>query len=145
MMIETKSCQKVLLLAGDTMSRVVNQNDSTVAPLFGDAGSSTLIENGGKDSFFSLHSDGKKFDTIIQPKGAFREPSEEIINDKRVFETSETRGLKDLYMDGAGVFNFSIEIEPKAIEELKPFLIARGVPGAEDIPDRITYNPLIKI
>jgi beta-carotene hydroxylase len=35
--------------------------------------------------------------------------------------------------------------EPKAIEELKPFLIARGVPGAKDIPDRITYNPLIKI
>ena len=35
--------------------------------------------------------------------------------------------------------------EPKAIEELKPFLIARGVPGAEEIPDRITYNPLIKI
>ena len=35
--------------------------------------------------------------------------------------------------------------EPKAIEALKPFLIARGVPGAEDIPDRITYNPLIKI
>ena len=35
--------------------------------------------------------------------------------------------------------------EPKAIEELKPFLIARGVPGAEEIPDRIKYNPLIKI
>ena len=35
--------------------------------------------------------------------------------------------------------------EPKAIEELKPFLITRGVPGAENIPDRITYNPLIKI
>ena len=35
--------------------------------------------------------------------------------------------------------------EPKAIEELKPFLIAKGVPGAEDIPDRITYNPLIKL
>ena len=35
--------------------------------------------------------------------------------------------------------------EPKAIEALKPFLIARGVPGAEEIPDRVTYNPLIKI
>jgi len=23
-------------------------------------------------------------------------------------------------------------------------LVARRVPGAEDIPDRITYNPLIK-
>ena len=35
--------------------------------------------------------------------------------------------------------------EPKAIEALKPFLIARGVPGAETIPERVTYNPLIKI
>ena len=35
--------------------------------------------------------------------------------------------------------------EPKAIEELKPFLIARKVPGADQIPDRITLNPLIKI
>ena len=35
--------------------------------------------------------------------------------------------------------------EPKAIEALKPFLIARGVPGAEEIPERVTYDPLIKI
>ena len=35
--------------------------------------------------------------------------------------------------------------EPKAIEALKPILIARGVPGADQIPDRITNNPLIKI
>ena len=35
--------------------------------------------------------------------------------------------------------------EPKAIEALKPFLIARKVPGAENIPDRIEHNPLIKL
>ena len=35
--------------------------------------------------------------------------------------------------------------EPKAIETLKPFLIARKVPGADQIPDRVTFNPLIKI
>jgi len=35
--------------------------------------------------------------------------------------------------------------EPRAVEALKPFLIARGVPGAEEIPERVTYNPLIKI
>ena len=35
--------------------------------------------------------------------------------------------------------------EPKAIEALKPFLIARKVPGANNIPDRVTLNPLIKI
>ena len=35
--------------------------------------------------------------------------------------------------------------EPKAIEVLKPFLVARKVPGAEQIPDRVTLNPLINI
>ena len=35
--------------------------------------------------------------------------------------------------------------EPKAIEALKPFLVARKVPGADQIPDRVTFNPLIKM
>ena len=35
--------------------------------------------------------------------------------------------------------------EPKAIEALKPFLVARKVPGADQIPERITLNPLINI
>ena len=30
--------------------------------------------------------------------------------------------------------------EPKAIEALKPFMIARGIPGAEDLPDKISYK-----
>ena len=34
--------------------------------------------------------------------------------------------------------------EPKAIEALKPFLLARGIPGSREIPDKISYNPLIK-
>ena len=35
--------------------------------------------------------------------------------------------------------------EPKAVEALKPFLISRKVPGANNIPDRVTLNSLIKI
>ena len=35
--------------------------------------------------------------------------------------------------------------EPKAVEALKQFLIAKGVPGAEDIPEKISFNPLIKL
>ncbi|MGB0753155.1 MAG: stearoyl-CoA 9-desaturase, partial [Gammaproteobacteria bacterium] len=34
--------------------------------------------------------------------------------------------------------------EPEAIIALKPFLLARGVPGAEQIPDKINYRSLIK-
>ena len=33
--------------------------------------------------------------------------------------------------------------EAKAMEALKPFLVARGVAGAEDIPDRVQFNPLM--
>ncbi len=32
--------------------------------------------------------------------------------------------------------------EPKAIEALKPFMIERGIPGAEDLPDKISYKTL---
>jgi beta-carotene hydroxylase len=35
--------------------------------------------------------------------------------------------------------------EPKAIEALKPFLLARDIPGSRNIPDKISYNPLIKL
>jgi len=35
--------------------------------------------------------------------------------------------------------------EPKAIEALRPFMIARGIPGADRIPERIKNNPLTKL
>ena len=35
--------------------------------------------------------------------------------------------------------------EPKAIEALKPFLVARKVLGADQIPDRVSLNRLIRI
>lgn len=120
MMIETGSCKKVLLLAGDTISKIVNPLDTNVAPLFGDAGSATLVELSDTEtkSYFALHANGAKFDTIIQPQGAFRIPTKELFNDKQIFEVSEKRGLNHLYMNGADVFNFSIETEPQAISEI---------------------------
>ncbi|MBD1152580.1 ketoacyl-ACP synthase III [Pelagibacterales bacterium SAG-MED22] len=120
MMVETNSCEKVLVLVGDTLSRVVNPLDTNVAALFGDAGTATLVikSNEEQNSFFSLHTNGLKFDTIIQPQGAFRKPTKNIINDEKVFKISDKRLLNNLYMNGAEVFNFSIEEEPKAIKEI---------------------------
>ena len=34
--------------------------------------------------------------------------------------------------------------EPKAMEALRPYLIARGVPGAEDIPEKVRFNQLVR-
>jgi len=120
MMIESGGCKNVLLLAGDTLSKVVNPKDSNVASLFGDAGTATLIGRSSKieKSFFKINTNGKKFDTIIQPKGAFRVPTNKQINDERIFNIIDNRGLSDLYMDGSEVFNFSIQTEPNAINEI---------------------------
>ncbi len=133
MMIETGGCERVLVLAGDTLSRVVNPLDSNVAPLFGDAGTATLVQRSEDEekSFFTLHTNGKKFDTIIQPEGAFRVPSKEQINDTKIFDTSDKRGLDNLYMDGPEVFNFSIMTEPKAINEILEI--------SESTPESIDY------
>lgn len=33
--------------------------------------------------------------------------------------------------------------EPKAMEALRPFIIERGIPGAEEIPEKVRFNPLM--
>ena len=57
--------RKVLLLNGETRSRIYHPKDQT-AFLFGDGGTACLIEkrNDFKPSFFSLNSDGSKQDLI---------------------------------------------------------------------------------
>jgi 3-oxoacyl-[acyl-carrier-protein] synthase-3 len=120
MMIASQTCKKVLLLAGDTLSKCVNKRDRSTAPLFGDAGTATLIETSELDNFsyFSLHTDGSGAKYIIQPAGGFRKPNSiesavETINDEGNY-----RCENDLAMNGGEVFNFSIKTEPAAINEI---------------------------
>ena len=74
MLIEINSAEKVLLLAGDTMSKNVNLFDTSSRPLFGDAGTATLVEKHKEiqDSFFTVNTDGSGYDSIIIPAGGFR-------------------------------------------------------------------------
>ncbi|MEM8769412.1 MAG: fatty acid desaturase [Pseudomonadota bacterium] len=53
-------------------------------------------------------------------------------------QSMQTHVIHHLY---PGIPHFD---EPKAMEALKPFMVARGVPGAEEIPERVRFNPLIK-
>lgn len=99
--------RNVLLCAGDTLSKVINPHDSNTAPIFGDAGSATLISKGKNDSFFSLYADGKGWNNIILPNSGFNKSYFPKIPHDQYF-----------YMDGAEVFNFSIDKEPKAIQNI---------------------------
>lgn len=120
MMIESGGCQNVLVLAGDTISRCVNPRDRALAPLFGDAGSATWVGSAeeGMGSWFSLKSDGKGFQHLIVPGGAFRQPSSEETRREETDAEGNVRSGEQLRMNGAEVFNFSIKVEPQAIREI---------------------------
>ncbi|EPD5574681.1 3-oxoacyl-[acyl-carrier-protein] synthase III C-terminal domain-containing protein [Vibrio parahaemolyticus] len=120
MMIETGACKNVLLLAGDTLSKCVNPRDRSTAPLFGDAGSATLISTTEEPSksYFSLHTKGEGSQHIVQPAGGFREPFSEKTREISVDDEGNYRSLNDLYMNGGEVFNFAIKTEPQAITDI---------------------------
>lgn len=120
MMIETGACKNVLLLAGDTLSKCVNPRDRSTAPLFGDAGSATLISTTEEPSksYFSLHTNGEGSQHIVQPAGGFREPFSEKTREISVDDEGNYRSLNDLYMNGGEVFNFAIKTEPQAITDI---------------------------
>lgn len=120
-LIENGGCKKVLLICGDTLSKYINPLDSNLAPIIGDGVSATLLELQEKKqekSFFDLGTEGKKFYQLIIPEGASRIPDPQIIPEPKIWETSEKRNLRQLYMDGSEIFNFAIMQEPKAFLEI---------------------------
>lgn len=123
MMVECGGCESVMLLAGDTMSRCVNPRDRAVAPLFGDAGSATLVTRATEPSpaHFCLHTDGKGAAHIMIPAGGFRMPRSAATAEETTDEHGNVRSFDDFAMNGAEVFNFSIKVEPAAITEILAF------------------------
>ncbi len=119
-LIDSGGAKRVLMLCGDTLSHFVNPLDSSLAPIIGDGVSATLLEYTQEtlSAYFELGSDGTRFDKLIIPQGACRIPNKAIITDPKVWETSESRGLHNLYMDGTEIFNFAIMEEPGAFEKI---------------------------
>ena len=97
-------CRRVLLLAGDTSSRMVDAADRSTALLFGDAGSATAIEAdpSAAPAHFVLGSDGSGAAHIAMAGGGFRDPS----------------GVETLTMDGGEVFGFTLRAVPQLIRSV---------------------------
>ncbi|WP_300446944.1 3-oxoacyl-[acyl-carrier-protein] synthase III C-terminal domain-containing protein [uncultured Helicobacter sp.] len=119
-LIQSRAARNVLLLCGDTLSHYVNPLDSNLAPVIGDGVSASLLTytEEAQEAYFELGSDGSRFYELIIPEGASRKPTREIISESKVWDISESRNLKQLYMDGAAIFSFAISCEPKAFNSL---------------------------
>ena len=70
-MMSAARLKKGLLLVGDTITKLLDENDLSTVPIFSDAGSATAIEfdSHAPDMHFNLQADGSQFDAIHMEKG----------------------------------------------------------------------------
>jgi len=111
-------CKNVLVLAGDTTSKIINSRDRANRLVFGDAGSATLLSEGKSGIGFSIYNDGKGYEDLIVPAGGYRMPFSNKTKLSRTDEDGNLRSKNDLYMNGMNVFNFAISKIPKLIKEI---------------------------
>jgi 3-oxoacyl-[acyl-carrier-protein] synthase-3 len=121
LLISSNSCKNVLLLSGDTSTKLINEKDKSLKMVFGDGASATLIKKGVDELSFIIYSDGSQFDRLIIQDGGCRNPINDNSN-KITFDTDGNgRTLSNLFMDGMAIFNFAIKRVPPLIEEILDF------------------------
>ena len=118
--IQSGNIKKVLLMAGDKSTISTNYEDKSTFPLFGDAGSATLLEfdETAKTWFYSMASDGKGKDAIIIEHGHSRHPYGTIEDETLEIEPGIIRSKKHLKLNGMEVFNFALKEVAPSIREL---------------------------
>jgi 3-oxoacyl-[acyl-carrier-protein] synthase III len=120
--LQSGQFRQALLLCGDKSTISTYEEDKSAYPLFGDAGSATLLEYDPKaeDMFFSLNSDGSGKNAIIIEHGHSRHPYTTESDIIREIEPGVKRGKKHLALNGQDIFTFALkEVPPNINETLK--------------------------
>lgn len=105
--------RRILVLNGETPTLFTDRADRSVALLFGDAGSATLLERqagetaaaGAGDWSFVLHTDGSGSDDLIIRAGGFRDR----------FNPDASQHC--VSMNGSNIFNFTIRVVAPLIRD----------------------------
>lgn len=125
-LIASGACAHVLLLVGDAASLPRNPANRITSPIFGDGGSATLLcrDETAEPLFFSLGTDGAGYAHIIVPAGASRLPFSKNFEENRPYFTDIISAdgtpwrLDEPFMDGAKVFDFTMNVVPGHIREV---------------------------
>ncbi len=121
-LIETGQATNVLLLAAETYSKYVHPDDNTVRPIFGDAGTATLIsaENTEVEGLYAFQfgTDGDGAKHLIVPAGASRQPAVLTPVIEKVDKYSNRRTNYHLYMNGSAIIDFAEAIVPETVNQI---------------------------
>jgi len=103
-----------ILLAGDTISKVIKKNDSSNNLLFGDAVSATYLVKKKSNSLFLLGSGNSGFDKLMIKESGFKRSDKKNSN-------------PEFYMDGKEVFSFAVGNVPKMINTLTKNKVSKKI------------------
>lgn len=117
-LVDSGIANYVLLITAETYSKYINEDDKSTRTIFGDGAAATLIGHSGmKIGDFDLGTDGSGKDLLIVSAGGSRLPksAETCI----VLENDGNfRSQEQLYMDGTGIFEFTIREVPASVDRI---------------------------
>lgn len=98
---------KVLLMVGETTSKIIDKKDKSTALIFGDAGAATALEPcTDEEAIYLLGSDASGEKNLIVPNSRF------CRNVMRSDPRMNGKNHDYIFMDGAEVFNFTLKRVP---------------------------------
>lgn len=132
-LIQAGGLERVLLLTGDTQTKLIHPGDKNVAFLLADGGTATLLEAGGENDRLTIEirTDGSRFENLYVPAGGFRRKSDETSRQVTERPDGGFRSDDDLYMNGMEIFKFS---SSDVVETLAAFMADR-----ELTPEQVDY------
>ena len=110
--------KNVLLLTAETYNKYLHPSDKSNRSIFGDGAAACLISTEGMAEIgdFSLGTDGSGAEKLIVRTGAARygKPT----GKSEVDDEGHTRYDDYLYMDGGGIFNFTLDAVPAMMKDI---------------------------
>lgn len=117
-LISAGIANNVLLLTAETYNKYLHPSDKSNRSIFGDGAAACLISTDGFAEIgeFSLGTDGSGADKLIVRTGASR--CKNVTGISEVDDEGHTRYDDYLYMDGGGIFNFTLDAVPAMMKDI---------------------------
>lgn len=121
LLVESGFCNKVLFLAGDTISHYINEQDRSLRMVNGDAACATLITSSTNcsKSYYSFFVDGSGVNSLLIPAGGRRMPIKPGVTDVMEYDKDGNgRTKENLYMNGMDIMVFATRKAPQLVKEV---------------------------
>lgn len=133
--VKTENSRYALIIGADTNSRVVDQQDRRIAPLFGDGAGAVLLEKGSAEQgliAYQLGADGSGGPLLECTAGGTRIPN-----------TADdiAQGRHFLKMDGPNVFKWAVRVVQESIDAV----LAEAGLTADDVSLFVLHQANIRI